>query len=89
MPLTEAVVRRLPGCRPSLRDGLGPGAPGMLGLDQPLGAPGDMALGLVPITTLTLAQVDDDVSLETARQAANDALHDIGRDNLRAELAER
>ena len=85
--LMAALDRRLPRCKPGTTDELIPGS-GRSPLDQPpVGRPGDLALNVVAVTSLYF-EVSDDMHLPDALQVANDALREIGRDDLRAELRE-
>jgi hypothetical protein len=82
-----ALNRRLPGCTPGTTDELIPGS-GRHPVDQPpVGRPGDPVLNVVGVTSLHF-EVSDEMRLPDALQVANDALHEIGRDDLRAELRE-
>lgn len=84
--LLEVVERRLPKCNPAYQVETIDTAR-LSARERPVRRTDDMALDGVDIECLTL-EVADDMDLATALHAANDALSNIGRPDLRAELRE-
>ncbi len=85
--LMAALTRRLPGCKPGTVDELIPGSERFPVDPRPVGRPGDTVLNVVGVTSVYF-EVGDEMRLLDALQVANDALHEIGRDDLRVELRE-
>ncbi len=83
-PLMKALDRRLPGCNPGTVDETHWPSEA----DYPVEAIGKIDLNTPVYAKFVRMQVSDKMRLTVALQVVNDALREIGRDDLRAELRE-